>query len=406
METEETPEGQPVSQEIPAEAPAPPESDFEALMEREAELERQQRLNPANLDADVVRGFMAELQTHFEAATQEQREVLEAAQRRWTAFLELQEAMSANRRGGIPVWALMLITVTGVLAASLGVTWLLRPESTPTVAPTRISMADQTPTLQPTPGNTAVASAPTVEVLATPTPVFQVLPTVTPAPTTIVTPTPTAETTPTPLPTTPPHTDPVGDVASLAGGQAASNPPPGMDAINCNIGGDTVVLADTLPPFAVSNAENGDRLTLWLQLAEGVPGQRSLTYHWLLALDVDGNSGTGRPRGAGYINPDLGTEVGAGVFLYPDGRTEPYLYIWDSAARDWASGARVPDILEVTLTETRDAIAFSLPLAELNAAIESISGVSLDITAIRGRLGTIVSSDTVAAVVDFCPNLP
>lgn len=406
MDNLETSEGQPVSSESPRETPAQPPLDFEALMERQAQLERQQRQNPANLDPEVIRGFMAELHTYAETATQEEKDTLEAAHRRWTAFLELQEAMTSNRRGGIPVWALMLITVAGVLSASLGVTWLLRPDTTPTVAPTQISMADQTPEIQPTTVETAILPPPTVEVLATPTAAFQVLPTVTPAPTTEAPPTPTPESTPTPLPSVPPHTDPNGDVTALAGGQAVTDPPPGLDAISCNIGADTIVLVDALPPFTVPSAGNEERLTFWLQLAEAAPAQRTLTYHWLLALDVDGNSGTGRPMGAGYINPDLGTEVGAGIFLYPEGRTEPYLYIWDSAAGDWASGTRVPGILEVTFTETRDAIAFSLPIKELSAAIQSISAVTLNETALRGRLGTIASSDTVAAEVDFCPNLP
>lgn len=390
----------------PAEPPAP--ADFETLMARHAQLERQQRQNPDSLNTETIQALVAELRTLSASATGEERQALEAAQRRWTAFLELRQAMAANRRGGIPVWALMLLTVAGMIVIALGVSWMLRRDVTPTVPPPQISLADLTPTPDLTATALTQLAMPTSEALPspTPTPIFQVLPTVTPAPTPEVAPPATAPLTPTAAPTVAPHADPSGDVASLAGGQAVSAPPQGLDSLSCNIGGDTLILREALPPFSVSGAGDAARLTVWLQLAEPPPAQRTLTYHWILALDVDGNAGTGRPKGAGYINPDLGTEVGAGVMFYPDGRAEPYFYIWDSAQGDWASGARVPDIMEVTFTETRDAVAFSLPLAELSTAIQSLSGVTLEAAQLRGRIGTIASSDTVAAIVDFCPDLP
>ncbi len=404
-ETQAVPEAQAAPEAAPEKTPGDP-AYFETLMQRHAQLERQQRQNPASLATETIQGFVAELRTYSESADLEQRQALEAAQRRWAAFLQLRQAMASNRRGGIPVWALMLATAAGMLVISLGITWLLRRDAALAPTPTRISLADLTPTADLTVGEVAVLATPTQGILPSPTPIFQVLPTVTPAPTMEVAPTPTMEVTEPPVPTVAPHGDPSGDVASLAGRQIVSAPPPGVDSTSCNIGGDTLVLRDAQAPFTVSTAGNEARLTIWLTLAEPAPAQRTLTYHWILALDVDGNAGTGRPRGAGYINPDLGTEIGAGVFLYPDGRTEPYLYIWDSAAGDWASGARVPDVLEVTFTESRDAVAFSLALADLSTAIQSIAGVTLDMAQLKGRIGTIASSDTVAAVVDFCPDLP
>ncbi|OQA23554.1 MAG: hypothetical protein BWY63_00157 [Chloroflexi bacterium ADurb.Bin360] len=406
MESLETPAEQSAAPEMPLETPAQLPGDFESLMQRHAQMERQQRQNPESLNTETLRAFVAELQALSQSVTGEQRETLEAAQRRWIAFLELRKAMASNRRGGIPVWALMLITVAGMLAISLGITWMLRRDATPTVSPTQISLADLTPTGTLPGGGITQLATPTLEILPTPTPVFQVLPTVTPIPTPETTPEPTTEVTVTVAPTVAPYTDPSGDIASLAGGQAVSDPPVGLDSISCNVGGDTLVLRDALPPFTVEGAGDATRLTVWLKLAEPPPAQRALTYHWILALDVDGNAGTGRPRGAGYINPDLGTEVGAGVLFYPDGRAEPYFYIWDSAQGDWASGTRVPDLLQVTFTENRDAIALSFPIAELSAAIQDISGVTLDAAQLRGRIGTIASSDTVASIVDFCPDLP
>lgn len=389
---EQAAQPEPVPETEPAAA-----NDFETLMQRHAQLERQQRQNPAGLALEEVQALVAVLRAFSEtAADSEQRQALEAAQRRWSAFLELRRAMAATRRGGIPVWALMLVTVAGMLAISLGITWMLRRDATP-ATPTQLSLAERaTPTVSAPEGTALQLATPGLDTPPLPTPTFQVLPTVTPAP--------TPE--PTPLPTVVPHTDPAGDVASLVGGQAVAAPPPGVDVAGCNVGADTLVLRAAPPPFTVTGAGDETRLTLWLTLAEPAPAQRTLTYHWLLALDVDGNPATGRPKGAGYINPELGTEVGAGIFLYPDGRIEPYLYIWDSARGDWAASARVPDILQVTLTEARDAVAFSLPLAELSAAIQSITGVTLDPALLKGRTGTIASSNTVAAVVDFCPNRP
>lgn len=378
--------------------------DFETLMAQHAQLERRQRQKPASLSLTEVETLVTALRELLPLTTDaEQRQALEAAQRRWTAFLELQRAMASTRRGGIPVWALMLITVTGMLALSLGVTWMLRRDTTP-AAPTQLSLVEQTTPTAGLPEGLVQPGVPELEALPTPTPAFLVLPTATLAPTPDVTAEAPAETTPEPPPL--PHSDPGGDVTPLVGGAAISAPPAGVDIASCNIAADTTVLQTTLPPFTVEGAGDENRLVLWLTLQTPAPAQRTLTYHWLLALDVDGNPNTGRPTGAGYINPELGTEVGAGVFLYPDGRLEPYLYIWDRAQGDWASGARVPDILQVTLTEGRDALAFSLPVAELSAAIQEITGVAFDATALKGRVGAIASSQTVAAVVDFCPDRP
>lgn len=387
----------------PAEtASAPHMVNFETLMGQHAHLERQQRQQPASLNLKDVETLLAAVQELVPTlADNDQRQALEAVRRRWTAFLELQRAMASNRRGGIPVWALMFVTVAGVLALSLGVTWMLRRDTTPAAPTPPLTLMEwPTPTPELLP-ESSLQSLPTFETLPTPTPPFLELPTATLAPPPAITlEAATAE------PPPPPHNDPVGDVASLVGNAPVNAPPAGVDIAACNIAADTTVLQTTLPPFTVEGAGEEGRLVLWLTLQQPVPAQRTLTYHWLLALDVDGNPNTGRPTGAGYINPELGTEVGAGVFLYPDGRLEPYLYIWDRARGDWASGARVPDILQVTLTEGRDAVAFSLPLAELSAAIQQITGVTFDATALKGRVGTIASSQTVAAVVDFCPDLP
>jgi hypothetical protein len=147
-----------------------------------------------------------------------------------------------------------------------------------------------------------------------------------------------------------------------------------------------------------------DTLTVWLTFQEPVPADRALNYHWLVALDVDNNAATGRPAGDGYINPELGTEVGAGVFLYPNGTLEPYIYIWSPVIGDWAGDT--PDIVSVELSEARDAVAFTFPLADLRASLQEIADVEYNPATLHGRVGAIASSQTEPAVVDFCPDLP
>ena len=217
-------------------------------------------------------------------------------------------------------------------------------------------------------------------------------------------PPPTAIILPTPTPTEVPPQDSQADVVALVGGQAIDAPPQGADIASCNIAQDTQVVRDLTAPVSITQA--GDKLVVWLTLNSPPPAERDLNYHWLVALDVDDNAETGRPKGAGYINPELGTEIGAGVFLYTDDEIEPYLYIWDSEQGDWAADSQVPEIVEATFNEARDAVAISFPLVELNAAVEDISGVSITPNAIKGRTAIIASSNTAAAIVDYCPDLP
>ncbi|MBN1262337.1 MAG: hypothetical protein JXB35_16780 [Anaerolineae bacterium] len=298
----------------------------------------------------------------------------------------------------VPNWALMISAALLVILGATIVAAVIQPRPDNTVdvatlldtpeAALPVANDGETP-----PGN----EQPSPEF---PTP----LPTPIPLPT--PTPTPVAPLTTTVAVTGMVPTDPQNDVASLVGAQPVAAPPAGVDIAGCNVSSDTLILPNLAPPFLFPDAGDGEHLVIWLQLQGQVPGERTLNYHWLVALDVDGNPDTGRPPGAGYINPELGAEIGAGVFLYPDGALDPYIFIWDSALADWADDARVPDVVEATLNETQDVVVLSFRLDELRAAIEEIAGVSLDPAVLRGRTGTIASSETTAAVVDFCPDLP
>jgi hypothetical protein len=178
-----------------------------------------------------------------------------------------------------------------------------------------------------------------------------------------------------------------------------------VDVAACNIATSTLVLADLAPPEGITVTE--DALVVWMALQEPVPDDRALDYHWLIALDLDGQTETGRPAGDGYINPDLGNEVGAGLFLYIDDELDPYLFVWDAGSEDWAEAADVPEgLLTVTLAPGRDVVLFTLEVDGLAEAVDRLTGVDLVPGEIRGRVGAIASSMTRAAVVDYCPDLP
>lgn len=301
------------------------------------------------------------------------------------------EDLPPSPKPPFPLWTLIFGGTALMIVIAVGIAYILVRDLKPKEATTQVS---------PTPLIAAILTTPETSI-ATPGPAE----TVVTAPTPTSTPLPTAIVLPTPTPTNAPPQDVAADVVSLVGGAAIAEPPQGVDIAACNIAGDTQVTRD-LPPATLKIGQTGGQLVIWLALAQPVPESRTLDYHWLASLDVDANAETGRPKGDGYINPELGSEIGVGVFLYPDGELDPYLYIWDTEAGDWAADSEVPEIAEATLSETRDAVALVLPIVELNEALEEIAGVSLNPNLIKGRVATIASSDTEAAVVDFCPDLP
>ena len=290
----------------------------------------------------------------------------------------------------LPVWVMVLAGVTVGLASAVGIAHALMPPQTAT------PLAGVTPEATPEPLGLVVQETP----LPPPTPTGVPLPLPTVAPITL-TETPLAI-----VSTPPPPPDPASDETWLVGGEVVDAPPAGVDIASCNVNTDTLVQLGLTVPLTVEVVTDTEQLHIWLTLREPVPAGRDLTYHFLVALDLDGDPDTGRPPGAGHINPELGTEVGAGVFLYPDGELEPYLFIWDTAQGDWADAAATPDIIQTTLNESRDIVVFTFPLEGLSAAVEELSGITLTPGNLKGRTAAIANSDTEPAVVDFCPDLP
>ncbi len=302
-------------------------------------------------------------------------------------YEQKDKTVSVPRRP-LPIWIMVLAGAAVALAGAVGIAHTLAP---PLIATPFAELMSET---TPEPVGLVVRETP----LPPPTPTGVPLPLPTVIPITLT------ETLPTLVPTPPP--DPANDEAWLVGGEAVDAPPAGVDIAGCNVNTDTLVHLGLTVPLTVEVVTDTEQLHIWLTLREPVPAGRDLTYHFLVALDLDGDPDTGRPPGAGYINPELGAEVGAGVFLYPNGELEPYLFIWDTTRGDWASEAATPDIVQATLNESCDTIVFTFPLEKLSAAVEELSGVTLTPGNLKGRTAVIANSTTEPAVVDFCPDLP
>ncbi len=388
--------------------------EYQSLMTRHQALQAQSSRNPQAVNLDVVRKLVTDLREAGRVIDDtEQRDRLNEVLQYWADFLHERTgervdnllATYGYHLGDAPppapprksLWLLVIGGTVGIILVAVVVAYSLLRNLSAAFDPTDVALITETPTVLETPAELPVMPSPelvtteTPPLLPSPTPE---LPAATPVPTETEE---LAEAAPIPQ-------DPAGDVTSLATGQAVADPPAGVDLASCNITAGTVVQPGLAPPLELPAGEG--QLTLWLTLHEPVPADRTLNYHFLVALDMDATPGTGRPVGAGFINPELGTEVGAGVFLYPDGSLDPYLFIWDPAQGDWTDDARVPAEPEVTLNAERSAIALTFDLEALRAAVQAITNVTPALEEMRGRVGVIASSATQAAIADFCPDLP
>ena len=226
-------------------------------------------------------------------------------------------------------------------------------------------------------------------------------PSPTPEPPPVVVPTDT----PTPEVIAPPPTDPQGDVGAYENGAPVAGPPAGVDISSASPGPDLHVLlqpTEGVPPELAGWAAEGEIL-LWIALHEPIPDPPPVYMNWLFALDVDGNTATGRPAGSRRINPDLGDEAVIGVSYDPaTGAYEPYFLVWDSAQGNWATG---PEGIRYRIDESRALVALALPLEAFSQSVAQTSGVTLVPEAIKGR----AAADSYVGeqrVIDFYPALP
>jgi hypothetical protein len=218
------------------------------------------------------------------------------------------------------------------------------------------------------------------------------------------TPVPTATPTPEPTPTTPPA-DLQGDVGTYESGAPVEVSPPGVDIRAASVQPNLrVELQPTsgMPAELVGWASEGE-LVLWITLYEPFPAAPASYIDWLFALDVDGDTATGRPAGAARINPDLGTEVAVGVsYNLTAGDFEPYFWIWDPAQGDWAVG---PDVVRLYQDESRTLIGLALSLETLTQNVAQTAGVTPVPEAVKGRAAALTYAGE-QAVIDFYPDRP
>ncbi len=234
----------------------------------------------------------------------------------------------------------------------------------------------------------------------TPTP----MPTPTPFPTAVP---PTVPPTPTPLPTptSPPPADPQGDVGVYETGAPVTGVPSGVDIRGASIAPDLRMNlqpgASVPAPLAGWPAEG--ETVLWMTLYNPAPAAPTVYTDWLFALDLDGDINTGRPAGAGRINPDLGTEAAVGVRYDPTtGEYEPYLLVWNPAQGEWSDG---PDVVRYRFDDSRTLLGLAFPLDTLVQAVSQTTGVAPVLDNAKGRAG-VLSYAGEQAIVDFYPNRP
>jgi len=226
-------------------------------------------------------------------------------------------------------------------------------------------------------------------------------------------PSPTPEPPPTVAPTdtptqeaiAPPAADSQGDVGSYDSGAPVEGVPAGVDISSASIGADLRVplqSTESVPAELAGWAAEGEVL-LWISLYEPIPNPPAVYMNWLFALDVDGNTATGRPAGSRRINPDLGDEAVIGISYDPaTGAYEPYFLVWDTAQGNWITG---PEGIRYRIGESRTLVALALPLETLTQSVAQTSGVTLAPEGVKGR----AAADSYAGeqrVIDFYPELP
>jgi hypothetical protein len=208
---------------------------------------------------------------------------------------------------------------------------------------------------------------------------------------------------PTPEPTTPAFAvDAQNDAVVYETGNPVEEIPDGIDIRIANIGADLAVALES--PVEVPEALTGwateDEVLLWVELYEPVPEEPTEKLEWFFALDMDGDTATGRPAGQRPINPDLGYEVAIALAYDPGtGAYSTYCLVW--AAGSWVAGPAV----RYTMDESGVLIGLAVPRAELVQSVTDNSGVTTVPDGVKGRVAAF-SAAGAARIADFYPELP
>ena len=232
----------------------------------------------------------------------------------------------------------------------------------------------------------------------------------------VCTPTPPPPPSPTPAPTLPPtptpfpisEADPQGDVGAYSTGIVMSGSPAAVDIRNASVSSDLHVAlgpASGLPTPLAGWAQEGE-IVLWIALY-GPPSGDTLAsaVDWLIVLDVDGNTATGRPPGTRSINPDLGDEVALGLSYDPisDGFSS-FLWVWNSSVGDWDTTDRQSSIRHI-IDEDNSVLGLAVSSEYLVQQLNQYSGVAISLESVRGRAAAIAYTSPELSI-DFYPDPP
>lgn len=222
-------------------------------------------------------------------------------------------------------------------------------------------------------------------------------PTATPQPS----PTPAPTATPTPELGAIPPADAQGDVGAYDSGAPVAGVPAGVDISAASIAPDLRIALQPaeVPAELVGLAGEGDVL-LWMTLYDPIPNPPTAYTDWIFALDVDGNTATGRPpNSATAINPDVGEDVAVGLnYDVASGIYEPYLLVWRQG--NWQN---IPNgVRAYKIGDSRTVVGFAILYETLQQATQS-SGINIVLDAVKGR-AVVRSYVADQKVGDFYPN--
>lgn len=224
----------------------------------------------------------------------------------------------------------------------------------------------------------------------------------TPTPTPSPTPTPAPSPTPTTAATPMPLADPQSDVEFYSSGALADTYPDGVDIMNASVAGDrriTLQSMEGVPQPLIGWPQEGEAL-LWIALYEPVPETMEVRTDWLFALDLDGDTATGRPVGSARVNPDIGMETAVGVYYDPAAEQfATYFLVWNSAQGGWTDG---PDVVRYTFSPDRTMVGLALPLDTLQQQVSEVTGVTWVPEATTGRAAAVSYTEP-EAVIDLYP---
>lgn len=225
-------------------------------------------------------------------------------------------------------------------------------------------------------------------------------PTATPLPP----PTPAPTGTPTPEPGAIPPADAQGDVGVYDSGAPVAGAPAGVDISAASIAPDLrVALQPAELPGALAGWVQPGEAVVWVALYEQIPNPPTVYMDWIVALDVDGSTATGRAPGSARINPDLGDDAVIGVsYNTTAGIYEPYFYVWSTANGQLVEGMGT---VRYFIDSTRTLVAVALPLDALTQSVAQASGATVVPEVVKGR-AAVVSYVGEQKVIDFYPDRP